>query len=107
MLELKYNWLDWQERECRMARKEGYTQGKLLSLIDMVKRTIRREAQYQRTLQRGKTVPENLQELHELYMEALEQEKFREVVNFSKKYPSLSREQLAKRILWESEYWFW
>ena len=104
MLDVEYSWDDWKENKYRMARKEGYVLGKLIGLMDALKYAIRREGQYQKALEKGEKVSESLQKTHELYMGGLEIEKFQDIVNFAMKYPNLSNEQLAKRILWESEY---
>ena len=105
MLEMIYSWSDWQTEERCRGRQEGNIEGRIISRVQLWKVWSRKEKQYQRLLEQGKKMPSVLEGIHECYIEMLESEDNVELLKFVQKYPHYSDEQLARRILWESEYW--
>jgi hypothetical protein len=105
MLEMTYSWSEWRIEERRRGKRDGVIEGKIIGQVEIWKILLRREKQYQRLLEQGKEVPKALESMHEYYIEKLESEKEAEILKIIQKYPNYSHEQLAKRILWESEYW--
>lgn len=105
MLEMTYSWFEWEEEERSRGYRDGFMIGNIMGEVKVLKKILRREQQYQRLLAQGKEVPRVLEGMHETYVQTIESEEDREVLKFIQKYPRYSREQLAKRILRESEFW--
>ena len=105
MLERSYSWNEWEMEECSSIYRESFVLGKIEGLLGVMKKVLHKEKQYQRLLKQGKEIPKALESIHQYYMEWLESEDEVEILCFILKYPTYSKEQLAKRILKETEYW--
>ena len=72
----------------------------------MLKYVLREEKKYKKLLEHNENIPEDIQRRHDVNLRCMEEERMQDIICFLGKYPSLSKSQLAKRVLWESEYWY-
>lgn len=106
MLEQENTWAECEEGIFYMSYKEGYQIGKIEGEISCVKYVLREEKKYKKLLEHNENIPEDIQRRHDVNLRCMEEERMQDIICFLGKYPSLSKSQLAKRVLWESEYWY-
>ena len=106
MLEQEGAWAEYEETLYYSSYKEGYQLGAIEYDIMWVKFMLRESKKYEKLLECGEDIAEEVQKRHDIHVRCMQEERVQDVIRFLKKYPSLSKSQLAKRILWESEYWY-